>query len=374
MNRPDYKANACVLMGTYQILYLDASPQEAYQSVSSFGPFLPYRDASCGASTFNLTVADCLKGIHKAKAVNFLDFQLRDKSTFNLNEYEFYEQVENGDFNWIVPNKFLAFSGPTSKREPCYGFYTRIPEDYVDYFNENNVKAVIRLNNKMYDRRRFIKAGIQHFDLYFPDGSCPPDDIRRKFLEICESVNGAIAVHCKAGLGRTGVLIACYMMKHFSFTARGAIGYIRTCRPGSIIGPQQHYLCDVEKEMNQAGEDYRMHSPRRTTEGSRSPRRVPELKISSSLLVGERSPVSPLNMEDKERTTSFGKQRISPQSKGRLAKPFDAKAKQDNTMEMSTVLKVLPHPGLSSPAASPKSPSQRHVAVNGQPRKLRLEA
>jgi hypothetical protein len=25
-------------------------------------------------------------------------------------------QVENGDLNWIVPNKLLAFSGPSSRR------------------------------------------------------------------------------------------------------------------------------------------------------------------------------------------------------------------------------------------------------------------
>lgn len=45
-----------------------------------------------------------------------------------------------------------------------------------------------------------------------------------------------------AGLGRTGTLIGCYMMKHYRFTAAETIGWIRTARPGSIIGPQQHFL------------------------------------------------------------------------------------------------------------------------------------
>lgn len=27
----------------------------------------------------------------------------------------FLQTVENGDLNWIVPNKFLAFAGPQSK-------------------------------------------------------------------------------------------------------------------------------------------------------------------------------------------------------------------------------------------------------------------
>ena len=45
-----------------------------------------------------------------------------------------------------------------------------------------------------------------------------------------------------AGLGRTGTLIACYIMKHYKFTAAEAIAWIRICRPGSIIGPQQNFL------------------------------------------------------------------------------------------------------------------------------------
>lgn len=45
-----------------------------------------------------------------------------------------------------------------------------------------------------------------------------------------------------AGLGRTGTLIGCYIMKHFKFTAPECIAWLRICRPGSVIGPQQNYL------------------------------------------------------------------------------------------------------------------------------------
>lgn len=36
-------------------------------------------------------------------------------ATFDAEEYEHYERVENGDFNWILPARFLAFSGPHPK-------------------------------------------------------------------------------------------------------------------------------------------------------------------------------------------------------------------------------------------------------------------
>lgn len=75
----------------------------------------------------------------------------------------------------------------------------------------------------------------------------------RKFLDECEREEGAIAVHCKAGLGRTGSCIGAYLMKHYGFTAPEVIGWIRICRPGSIIGPQQQYLCEIQNEMWREG-------------------------------------------------------------------------------------------------------------------------
>lgn len=44
---------------------------------------------------------------------------------------------------------------------------------------------------------RFNNAGIVHYDLFFPDGSCPPRHILQKFLQISEESDGAMAVHCK---------------------------------------------------------------------------------------------------------------------------------------------------------------------------------
>lgn len=90
-------------------------------------------------------------------------------------------------------------------------------------------------------------------DLYFLDGSAPKDNIVEKFLTTCESEKGAIAVHCKAGLGRTGTLIALYVMKHIGFPPADFIGWIRIARPGSILGPQQQYLNNMDEKMMKAG-------------------------------------------------------------------------------------------------------------------------
>ena len=105
---------------------------------------------------------------------------------------------------------------------------------------------VVRLNEAHYDRLKFTKNGINHTDLFFIDGSTPSVGIVDKFMRLSEREHGVLAVHCKAGLGRTGTLIGCYAMKHFKFPAAYFIGWIRIARPGSILGPQQHYMLEME--------------------------------------------------------------------------------------------------------------------------------
>jgi len=256
------RVNAAFLAGAYQIIYLKKTPEEAYRPlISGGGPaYFPFRDASFGQCTYNLTLLDCLHGLKKAIQFNFLDF-----SNFNIEEYEYYERVENGDFNWVLPGKFLAFSGPHPKSKVENGYPLHAPEAYFPYFRKHNIRTVVRLNKKIYPASRFTDAGFDHYDLFFTDGSTPPTHILNKFLKITENMEGAAAVHCKAGLGRTGSLIACYMMKHYKFTAAESIAWLRICRPGSVLGPQQHWLEEQQHIMWQEGDmDRARQSPQAT--------------------------------------------------------------------------------------------------------------
>ena len=141
----------------------------------------------------------------------------------------------------------LAFKGPSGKREMLApGLFSHTPKDYLEVFRHKRVSAVVRLNSKEYDRQDFVRAGIKHFDLFFEDCAVPTDALVHRFFAIMERETGVVAVHCLAGLGRTGTLIALWMMTRHGFTADEAIGYLRIVRPGSVIGPQQQYLKSAE--------------------------------------------------------------------------------------------------------------------------------
>ena len=243
-SNPNKRANAACLALAYLVVVEKLPADSAWRKLAGIKPpFKEFVDASQCTHSFTMNILDVLRGLEKGLSLGWYDYK-----TFDLESFEHFKRVENGDLTWVIPHKFIAFAGPFDGGLDDEGLPASSPSQYVPHFKAGNITTVVRLNKKQYDETVFTKEGFMHVDLIYNDGSCPPDDIRDTFLQLAAR-EPALAVHCKAGLGRTGTLIAIYAMLHYQFPARAFMGWIRTCRPGSILGVQQQYLCDLEGQI-----------------------------------------------------------------------------------------------------------------------------
>lgn len=119
-------------------------------------------------------------------------------------------------------------------------------KNVLSHFSARNIGLVVRLNSELYSSSYFTALGIQHLNMIFDDGTCPPLSLVRQFINLAHEMitvrKRGIAVHCKAGLGRTGCLIGAYLIYRHAFTANEIIAFMRFMRPGMVVGPQQHWL------------------------------------------------------------------------------------------------------------------------------------
>uniref|UniRef100_A0A7S0H7X9 protein-tyrosine-phosphatase n=1 Tax=Hanusia phi TaxID=3032 RepID=A0A7S0H7X9_9CRYP len=233
------RTNAAFLLGAFLVVMEGWSPEEASSAFAEMGPklFMPFRDATYERPDFGLTLLDCFRGLRSAMATNWFDYR-----NFDVARYLWLDNPSSFDVHQICP-KLIAFRGPRDEDENM-----RRPGEYVPLFMKMKVSAVVRLNEpETYDARGFEEAGIRHYDLYFDDCTTPSFKLVQRFLAICDHEPGVVAVHCLAGLGRTGTMIALWIMFNLGWSARETIAWLRIVRPGSVIGPQQQYLVACEE-------------------------------------------------------------------------------------------------------------------------------
>ena len=140
------------------------------------------------------------------------------------------------NFSWLIENKLAGSAIPTSNDEVQWAVgqgiksIVTVREEPLDDIWVKNVNYLHVLSNDM---------GVPEFD----DLVSAVDFIHSRITN-----NESVMVHCLAGLGRTGTLLACYLIKYQKMSANEATEKVREERPGSIQSyPQEEIIFRFEK-------------------------------------------------------------------------------------------------------------------------------
>lgn len=131
-------------------------------------------------------------------------------------------------FSWIDEPLLSACAEPAGAEQ-------------LAWLREQGVDILITLTEEPLPRTWVDAAGLMSVHVPIPDMDVPAVEQVKEVMSVIDKAKAGgmgVAIHCLAGRGRTGTILAAYFV-HQGLSAAEAIEKVRNLRPGSIEVPEQ---------------------------------------------------------------------------------------------------------------------------------------